>query len=426
MRFADRIYKHCFNDGILTDERITAVWDSSCKVIQKSILCEIARWGDERGEVYDYEHWKEECKDVRDDLIGRSGLYVAETKKSGMYPVYDPPAFNNGSERISTSVYNCPEGFSLTISFLYPQPGTIFYTTDGTDPRTWDLKGNVSTTAIEVSGIVATIPITKPTTVKARIKDADKWSPLHELKINPPKTSQVVINEINYDSDSNFDTEDWIEIYNNSESDIMLDGWKLKDSEDDHIFEFSQGTILKQGSYLVVCNDKLAFKALFDSVDNYIGNIDFKFGNEGDAVRLFDKDNTLVDIVVYDEKAPWPVSAAGKGPTLELVNPDYDNALPESWKASAGFGSPGRLNSVFSLTTINQEQEVYNLPGEFTLLQNYPNPFNPTTHIQYELAAPGFVMLKIYSMAGREVAALVNEYKACRNTFREMDCPGNR
>ena len=49
MKFADRVYQHCFNDGILSDERVIAVWDSSCKVIEKSILCEIARWGDERG-----------------------------------------------------------------------------------------------------------------------------------------------------------------------------------------------------------------------------------------------------------------------------------------------------------------------------------------------------------------------------------------
>ena len=58
MKFADRIYKHCFNGGILTNERVTAIWDSSCNVISKSMFAEIARWGDERGEVYGHDHWE--------------------------------------------------------------------------------------------------------------------------------------------------------------------------------------------------------------------------------------------------------------------------------------------------------------------------------------------------------------------------------
>jgi len=411
MKFADRIYKHCFNDGILTDQRIIAVWDSSCKTIEKSILCEIARWMDERNDVnvYDYQHWKNECKDVRDDLIGRAAKFVTETKKSGMYPILDPPVFRNGSEVIETSIYNCPANFSLTLSFLYPQTGTIFYTTDGTDPRAWDLTGNVSATAIEVSGIETTIPIQQATTIKARAKDGDIWSPLHELKLIPAKTSPVVINEINYDSDSNFNTEDWVEIYNNSDADLLLDGWKLKDSNDDNVFEFSPGTILKQSSYLVVCFDTLAFKALFGSVEDYIGNLGFKFGNEGDAVRIFDNNNSLVDVVAYNEQAPWPLSPAGKGPTLELVNPNYDNALPESWKASLDFGSPGHVNTMFTAMAIKDEKGIHKGPEFFTLSQNYPNPFNPTTIISYNLPKSSNVALSVYNITGRLIETLVNQ-----------------
>lgn len=48
------------------------------------------------------------------------------------------------------------------------------------------------------------------------------------------------------------------------------------------------------------------------------------------------------------------------------------------------------------------------IPEEYDLFQNYPNPFNPTTTIRYDLAKPGFVVLRVFDISGREVAELVN------------------
>ena len=47
-------------------------------------------------------------------------------------------------------------------------------------------------------------------------------------------------------------------------------------------------------------------------------------------------------------------------------------------------------------------------PYQFALEQNYPNPFNPTTMIQYELASPSEVKLRVFDVLGREVATLIN------------------
>ena len=52
------------------------------------------------------------------------------------------------------------------------------------------------------------------------------------------------------------------------------------------------------------------------------------------------------------------------------------------------------------------------VPTVFALQQNYPNPFNPSSVISYQLPVDSRVSLKVYDMMGREVAGLVNEYKA--------------
>ena len=49
------------------------------------------------------------------------------------------------------------------------------------------------------------------------------------------------------------------------------------------------------------------------------------------------------------------------------------------------------------------------IPTEFSLAQNYPNPFNPVTNLGFGISNLEFVSLKVYDIAGKEVAVLVNE-----------------
>ncbi|HSG29604.1 MAG TPA: T9SS type A sorting domain-containing protein, partial [Candidatus Krumholzibacterium sp.] len=43
----------------------------------------------------------------------------------------------------------------------------------------------------------------------------------------------------------------------------------------------------------------------------------------------------------------------------------------------------------------------------YSLAQNFPNPFNPLTTIEFVLAYPSAVSVKVYDLTGREVATLV-------------------
>ncbi len=75
-----------------------------------------------------------------------------------------------------------------------------------------------------------------------------------------------------------------------------------------------------------------------------MGNFDFGLAANGELIRLYDNSGTLIDTVMYDNIAPWPTEPDGNGPTLELINPAWDNALAASWAAAALHGTPGAEN----------------------------------------------------------------------------------
>ncbi len=56
--------------------------------------------------------------------------------------------------------------------------------------------------------------------------------------------------------------------------------------------------------------------------------------------------------------------------------------------------------------------EVVATPSTHSVLNNYPNPFNPSTSIRFTLGTSGDVQLAVYDVNGRQVANLVNGYRA--------------
>ena len=162
---------------------------------------------------------------------------------------------------------------------------------------------------------------------------------------SPYEATNLVINEINYNSSNDFDPDDWVELYNPTDENINIGNWVFKDEDNDHNFTIPENTILNSGEYLVLCTDSYSFSALFPSVINYIGDFDFGLSAGGELIRLIDADGNLVDAVEYDDSDPWPIEADGAGPTLELLGSFLDNSLAENWVASEGYGSPGGVNS---------------------------------------------------------------------------------
>ncbi|WP_159519684.1 FN3 associated domain-containing protein [Sunxiuqinia indica] len=182
MRFNDLVYQYFFNDGVLTDDRVIAYWDNLTNYIYKAIVCESARWGDERSsDPMDRDHeWDAARLAVRNDLRGRGEDFVSKLQESGYYSYLQPPKYFVEGVEVRSDSLNVGKNTRLGIQ-LDGAEGVVYYTIDGSDPRTWDLTASASASAISNQSMT----IDKNTTVKARTKNGSEWSPLHEIHIVP-------------------------------------------------------------------------------------------------------------------------------------------------------------------------------------------------------------------------------------------------
>ena len=208
----------------------------------------------------------------------------------------------------------------------------------------------------------------------------------------------IVITEINYNSPAWFNPEDWIEFYNNTAQEVDISNWVFKDEVDSQSFVFPEGTVLEPSGFVIMCADTNLFRVFFPGVDRYIGNFPYGLSGGGELIRLYNDQGYIVDYLTYDDQLPWPLEPDGFGPTLELIHPDLDNTLPESWRASVyPYGSPG----IPGWLGIEQDDPAKAMPAEMQLLPIYPNPFNPTTNISFELRVASYVRLGVFDLEGR-------------------------
>lgn len=56
-------------------------------------------------------------------------------------------------------------------------------------------------------------------------------------------------------------------------------------------------------------------------------------------------------------------------------------------------------------------EQTGNKPAHIMLYNNYPNPFNPVTVLRYSISVNGNVSLKVFDMAGKEVATVFSGYQ---------------
>ena len=162
---------------------------------------------------------------------------------------------------------------------------------------------------------------------------------------------QVVITEIMYnpyeDPDDPTDdgpAKDFLELYNPSATEAVdLSGWRLEGVD----LTIPAGSVILPQRYLLVVSDDPYFRATYGSGHFVAAMYGGKLSGAGERLVLLDRDGAIVDEVTYDDELPWPTEPDGEGPSLELLDPTWDNSLAGAWAPSATpGGTPGAPNSV--------------------------------------------------------------------------------
>ena len=224
--------------------------------------------------------------------------------------------------------------------------------------------------------------------------------------------NSVVINEINYKSADDFDTKDWIELYNTTAAAINLSGWKLLDGEADEAFTMPVGTTIEAYGYLVVCANQNKLLAFNPTVTNYVGDFTFGLGKE-DKVQLFDSEGTLIDEVEYVKS--WG-DANGTGKTIALTDPFADNANYKLWNDNDLHGTPGAQNGTFnpSRSDFNTNEKILVDISEAQAANAsavcYPNPVSSEATLLWQQATDANVRIELFNAFGNSVAQICNEW----------------
>lgn len=184
-------------------------------------------------------------------------------------------------------------------------------------------------------------------------------------------------------SDANGEFNDWIELYNNTNTDIALEGYFLSDDGDEITQWAFPDTFITANSYLIIWADK--------DEDQEGLHANFKLSASGDAIYLTNSDTIIVNEVSFGEQ------------TTDISMGRYPNGTGDFVEMSPTFSSENQDG----ITDIGDDTQS-ELPNNIILGQNYPNPFNPSTQITVSIPESGNYTLRVYNVLGQEVATLLN------------------
>jgi hypothetical protein len=179
----------------------------------------------------------------------------------------------------------------------------------------------------------------------------------------PARVGPVVISEVMYQPAAG--GAEFIELFNTSGASINLEGWIIEGA---NAFTFPAGASIGAGSYVVVVDTAATTVSNFRTANSVPAAVPifgalFDLGDGGESLDL-KKPNPVaghppvgVEHVRYNDKAPWPVAAAGAGASIERISATAYGNEPLNWRSTQIGGTPGRAPNSGAIFAIARDGE---------------------------------------------------------------------
>ena len=383
LRFADRVRQCLLDGGLLTPEQTIPRFKAMADELDAAILADSARWGNEGTPGV----WSANRDNILDTYLPqRTDIVLAQLKKASLYPSVAAPVFSQNGGVFA-------DAFRLTIA----ASNTVYYTTDGRDPREYGTGAAVGTL------YTAPIELTENVAVRARARGAaGVWSALTEAVFVAPhvsawlRVSEVMAHPAPPPEGSPYTAGDFefVEIANIGTAALNLEFLRFSDGIDFTFPAMSLGA----GQRTVVVRNPDAFvtrypNPLISIAGQYTGSL----SDAGERVRL-DASAAGPELAAfeYNDSREWPPQCDGAGHSLVPLTMDEQSSgslnYGGNWRASATIGgSPGEadplsvhdvvLNEVRAHTDYtnaalpqydsNDWLELFNTGGETIALTNW-------------------------------------------------------
>ncbi len=308
--WADRVQKHFFNNGALTDTNITKRFlelrAKVLPVINGFNNAYLTSWIPQR----------------RAPLMSQYVLY-------GLAASSNAPIFSQHGGPV-------PPGYNLSMAAGTNGVGTVYYTLDGSDPRV-KFTGAIAPGAVAYG---APVTLNQAALVKARSLVGTNWSAMTEATFEVgSQGSPLRISEINYNPPGG-SVHEFIELQNVSAAPVDLSGCYF---DEGIAFTFSAGASIGGSARMILANntDTNAFAIRYPGVavgGYFAGNLN----NAGERLTLRTPTGQILLSVDFKDSGGWPTAADGAGATLELLSPYGDPDDAANWIASSSAGgTPG-------------------------------------------------------------------------------------
>lgn len=318
--FADRIQKHYFNNGVLTEGHVA----QRCTELYEEVIPQFYYCFPSDGP------FDTSARDVW--APNRRPYMFNQFITEGLWPGIPAPAFSHADGYVE-------EGTQVVISNLHTS-GSIYYTTDGTDPRA---PGGAPI------GTLYTSPVSVTQTVKlrARVYTPSAWSALEDITLNVSNKVPLIVSEIMYNPPNGTDYE-FIELKNRSKNILDISDVVIYDGID-FSFSGSQITSLQPDAYIVLVHNVAAFSSVYDTNSILIGGqYNAKLKNEGEIIAY--NWNNGIENVSFAYQPGWYPSTDGGGYSLTIADENADVVLwndSTNWRPSLFInGTPGTDESI--------------------------------------------------------------------------------